>query len=375
MPQMVAPQPQPAPQPQDPVSFDRYEAGDPQPPDPLKNLEAIPDLEPLADVAQPENMSDKANYAFASLKSKVHAERKRAEEFLQKYNALVESTKGFVDEKAAFADALNAKDGEIKQIQDDLGKIELSRSPAFKQKYDSPLEDICAAMAEVLRNNGVEDEQSYNMAYDIMTADPADVPGMIADRPALAQGELVIHARNAQKILADRQTELDDWRNSQAGFDAVAQRQNSIQFAQHMDEMAGKAVQILHSLAPEQGQVPAYAVVDPDFSRTREEKEAQFKQWLSRAPEDQRYAAMLEGFMAPLTYQMLQQTMTENAQLKQALSSRAGLMMPRSVPMAPPAPTPRPAEPPKPADPYAGASVGANDAQTFAGEFLRQMMS
>ena len=374
MPQMVAPQPQPVPQLQDPVSFDRYGVGDPQP-DPLKNLEVIPDLEPLADVAQPENMGDKANYAFASLKSKVHAERKRAEEFLQKYNALVESTKGFVDEKAAFADALNAKDRELKQIQDDLGKIELSRSPVFKQKYDSPLEDICAAMAEVLRNDGVEDEQSYNMAYDIMTADPADVPGMIADRPALAQGELVIHARNAQKILEDRQAELDDWRNSQAGFDAVAQRQNSIQFAQHMDEMAGKAVQILHSLAPEQGQVPAYAVVDPDFSRAREEKEAQFKQWLSRAPEDQRYAAMLEGFMAPLTYQMLQQTTVENMQLKQALSSRAGLMMPRSVPVAPPAPTPRPVEPPRPADPYVGASVGANDAQTFAGEFLRQMMS
>ena len=79
--------------------------------------------------------------------------------------------------------------------------------------------------------------------------------------------------------------------------------------------------------------------------------------------------------MAPLTYQMLQQTTIENMQLKQALSSRAGLMMPRSVPMAPTAPAPRPAEPPKPADPYAGASVGANDAQTFAGEFLRQMMS
>ena len=372
---MVAPQPQPALQPQpQPQPFDRYAAGDPQP-DPLKNLEAIPALEPLTDVAQPENLNDKANYAFAALKSKMHGERKRAEEILQKYNSLVEGTKGFVDEKATFANALNEKDAEIKQLQDDLGRIELSRSPAFREKYDAPLEQINAKIADVLQRNGVDQKVSVDLAYQLMSATPEQLGELIQDKPALAQGEIAIHVRDTQKLISEREAELEDWRNSQAGFDAVAQRQNSVQFAQHMDEMAGKAIQTLQSLAPEQGQVPAYAVVDPDFSRAREEKEAQFKQWLSRAPEDQRYAAMLEGFMAPLTYQMLQQTTVENMQLKQALSSRVGLMMPRSVPMAPTAPAPRPAEPPKPADPYAGASVGANDAQTFAGEFLRQMMS
>lgn len=370
VPPVVVPQPPQAPQPdvQAVSTVDRYSA---QPPsDPLANLEHVADLEPVAEVQQPDNLGEKANYAFASLKSKYHAERKRAEELVAKYNALVDKTKGFVDEKAKFADVLNKKDSEIKQLQDDIGKIELSRSPAFREKYDAKLDAACAKVADVLERNGVAKEAAQEQAYGLLVASPEQLAESVANMPAMAQGEIGIIAREARGILSAREAELADWRKSQAGLEAVSAREGDIRYAQHVAEMADKGIAIIRSLAPDKGQVPAYAVTDPDFAAARDAKEAQFKDWLARAPEEQKFAAMLEGFMAPKTYEMLEQTMRENLALKQALAVRSGLANPKSVsvPYEPPPPPPPKKEQPNPALVH---SVG--DAQSFAAEFMRAM--
>jgi hypothetical protein len=70
---------------------------------------------------------------------------------------------------------------------------------------------------------------------------------------------------------------------------------------------------------PSEQKVPAYQVTDPTFVADREKHEAEFKAWIQEAPVEQQYAAMLEGFMAPKTYEMLAEYARENAELKQAL--------------------------------------------------------
>lgn len=379
-----APTDQPAPQPAAAVPsarpvapaapvqpFDRY-GGPSAVADPLSNLEQLQQPPPLEDVQAPQDMGEKAGHAFAALKARMKEERKRAEEYLGKYNALVDSTKGFVDEKAKFADALNAKDNEIKQLQDDLGKIELSRSPAFREKYDAPLDATCLEIAAVLEQNGVPKDQAQQKAYGIMTTDPAALPDVIADLPSLAQGEISIRARTARKILADREAELAEWRKSQIGLEEVHARENDVRYAQHAAELADKAILDVRALTSTTGQIPAYAVTDKDFAAERDAREAAFKEWFVRAPEDQKVSAMLEGFMAVQTYKMLQQTMVENLQLKQALMSRGSFRNPPAMP-TPSAPPPKPAEP-KPSAPAAyGPATGGADAVGFAREFLEGM--
>lgn len=370
-PAMVTPQ-QKSPEVQVTPVIDRFSAA--PTPDPLSELNPIQAPAPLEDVPAPQDMGEKAGHAFAALKAKMKEERKRAEEYLGKYNALVESTKGFVDEKAKFTDALNAKDKELAQLQEDIGKLELSRSPAFQEKFDAPLNDMCGSIASVLEQNGVTKEDAWQKAYGLITADPADMADAIASLPTLAQGEIGIQARNARKLLADRDAELAEWRKSQIGLEEVASRENDVRYAQHMSEMADRAVEIVKSLTPDAGQVPAYAVTDPEFAAERDQKEQQFKEWLVRAPEEQRVSAMFEGFMAPKTYEMLQQTMLENLQLKQALSNRLGAASPRVTAVPPSAPPPPPPPPPPPENAAFAPAGAATDAVSFASEFFRKSM-
>lgn len=374
-PMVTTPTPTPTPPPAQTVAgpVDRF--GQTQTVDPLSNLEQLAAPPPIEDVPPPQDMGEKAGHAFASLKAKMREERKRAEEYLAKYNALVESTKGFVDEKAKFADALNAKDTEIKKLEDDLGKIELSRSPAFREKYDAPIEQKCLEIAAVLEQNGVPKEEAQQRAYELVSADPGQLADSIASLPTLAQGEIGIAARDARKIMVDREAELTEWRKSQVGLDEVQRRADNVRFAQHAAELADGAIAGLRALTPENGQVPAYAVTDKDFAAERDAREAAFKEWFLRAPEEQKVSAMLEGFMAVKTYEMLQQTMLENIQLKQQLAARYGAAMPRSMPSPETPPPPQPPKQPEQPPAAAAAATSANtDAVAFAAEFMGEML-
>ena len=345
--------------------------------DPLAGLAPAPELPPVVETPEPQNMSDQQNHAFADLRAKMHQSRRMAEEFRDQFNGLVEQTKGFLDEKAAFADQLNKKDEENRQLQEDLGKLELSRSPAFKEKYDTPLEKVCTDIASALQQNGVPQDESFDRAAAIMAADQNQLGELIGNLPTMAQGEVLVHTREAQRLFGERDAELNEWRTSQIGAEAVATRQDAIAVAQRTAALADQAIGILRGLSPDGGLPPAYAVTDADLAKQRDDREAGFKDWLARAPEDVRMSAMLEGYMAPKTYEMLRQTMIENVQLKRLLMSRGSLARPPAAPthvapVAPPAP-PRPPEGPKAYSPVGDTTNAASFTEDFVRKSFAQM--
>lgn len=359
---------QPAPQ---PAPVDRYSA---PPADPLSDLQPLPNLAPEQQIADPQFTSDQQNHAWAALRAQSKANRRAAEEAQRKYNELVESTKGFQSEKSEFASQLNAKDQEISQLQDEIGRMDLSRSPAFRAKYDQKLDAQHAQIMDVLVRNGVNKDQAYDLARDVIVSDPKDVPGMIAQLPTYAQGEVMVFASQAGAILAERERELGDWRNAQAGLEAAAQREGGVQTAQRIQQAADKAIEAFRSLTPETGLAPAYRVTDQQFAADRDAREQQFKAWVGRASEQDRYMAMLEGFMAPKTYEMLDQVMRENMDLKRQLQARGRISAPPVAPAPyapPPPPPPPPQQPAETVDGFARADVSS--AQSFAANLLGAM--
>lgn len=364
--------PAPPQPPAQPAVADRYAQ---QPADPLSTLAPLPEVPNAPDVPTPQNLTDQQNHAFADLRARMTQNRRMAEEYRGKYNELVESTKKFIDEKASFTDQLNQKDERIRQLEDDLGRMDLEKSPAFRERFDTPLEKLCGEIAGVLQQNGVGQDESFAQAEAVMTARPEDLGRLLGTLPTMSQGEILVHVRDAQKLLADRDRELTDWRNSQIGQEAVATRQSAIETAQRVAAMADSAVTILRGLTPEGGLPPAYAVTDREFAADRDAREAAFKEWLARAPEEQKFAAMLEGYMAPKTYEMLRQTMEENLQLRRALQSRQTFSRPPVLPVSP-APAAPPAKPPEPDAPKAFAPAGQpSDAASFAAEFVQQAVA
>jgi len=379
-PQQPAPQPsQVPPQPQgQPDNLDFSNRYGKQDQSATPDLSPLPDLPPETSIETPQNLGDQQNHAFAAMRAAMNASRRAAEEYRAKYNEIVASTQKFKDEKTEFANQLNEKDKRISELEAEIGRSDLSKSPEFREKYDAPITAIRDQVAQILVANGIEQSQATDLSSQILQSDPADVPGLIQNLPTHVQGMIMIHSQNADKLWADRDIALENWKQSADGLAAAASRGSAIVQAQHIGQLADRAIEIVKSMPVDKGAVPAYQVVDPQFAADRDIKERQFKAWVQQAPEEQRYAAMFEGFMAPKTYQMLQQTWLENEQLKNFITTRMRIAVPpmsavRGAAPVPP-PPPAPTTPQVSTDGYSPAESGVT-AQGFAAGLIDNMLS
>jgi hypothetical protein len=370
---------QPQTQPPRPVDFtNRYKAGDPaaQTFDPLSDLQTLPGLPPEQPIAPPQNMNEQQNHSWAAMRAQMNAYRRQAEEHLNKFNRLVESTKKIQEEKTGFGEQLNQKDARIKELEEEIGRTDLSKAPAFREKYDDPLTQVRDDIARTLVDNGYSQDQAVSLAGDVLTADRDQLPQMISELPTHVQGILMVNADRAESLWAERDRALEQWRTSAEGLAAVEARGSALVNAQRIDQLAQSAINVVRRMSATQNAIPAYQVVDPTFVSDREAKEKMFTSWVQQAKDEEKYAAMLEGFMAPKTYEMLENTMRENMELKQALSGRARLVSP---PVYATASTWAPPPPPPPPPPtvrengYEEAGI-INPAQAVAAQIMGQFM-
>jgi len=376
-PPVVPPQP-PTPPPPAPAPIDfsqRYSGQNPE--DPTAQLAEAPALPPEQQVTQPQNLNEQQNHAWAAIRAQSNANRRAAEEYRTKYNQVVELSKKFQDEKAGFAQQLAAKDAEIAKLQDDIGRVDLTRSQAFRDKYDAPIQQVHAEMVTQLKHAGYSEEDADSLSRQVMSTPREQLPDLLKDLPAHMQGILMVKAEAADGLLTARDQAIEDWRTSAEGLAAVQERGAGILTAQHVDKMVQRATEIVHAM-PLSTMPPAYQVTDPVFAADRTAKEQAFRSWVLNAPEEQKYAAMLEGFMAPKTYEMLEQTMRENQQLRSVLMARGRLSAPpvAPAPSVPPAPAPAPAPVPAPTVKDNGFSEapGVHMAEGFVSEVLAPFM-
>lgn len=375
MPLPPAPQPSQLPPGPPPVRDFASRFGGAEVDDPIASLEHLPDLAPEQKIEQPQNLDERQNHAWAAMRAQLSEYRKQAEEFRQKYNGIVDSAKDFQNEKTGFGEKLNQKDARIKELEDEIGKIDLSRSSEFKERYDAPIAKIRDDVSALLIANGYDAEQSNELAKQIVMTESSKVPEMLTNLPNHVQGMIMIHAQNADKLWGEREQALDNWKQSADGLAAVAARASAGLSAQHIAQLAEKAIATAKGLPADQ-LAPAFQVTDDQkFIADRDAQEQKFKAWVQSAPEEQKYVAMFEGFMAGKTYEMLQQTWLENQQLKGLLYQRGRLGTPPVYPTRTAAPQP-PAPPP--AKEQTVATVGAvaasqNDGVEYAQRFMSAM--
>ena len=320
-------------------------------------------------------MSEQQNHAWAGLRAQASANRKAAEESLRKYNELVTQTKKFQEERKEFGEQLNAKDKEIENLRNEIGRIDLSRSPEFQEKYEAPIFNVQQEIINTLVANGMTERDAGSLSEQVLTASEDDFPELVGHLPTHVQGILALKTQEAARLFDARLHALDDWRTSQEGLAAVANRGSALIEAQRRDNLANQAIETLRSM-PISKRVPSYQVTDPVFVADREKHEAEFRSWIQEAPVEQQYAAMLEGFMAPKTYEMLAEYARENAELKQALYSRARanprISSGASAPVAPVAPAPAPAQPSQRANGFTVQEAPGVTANSWVKDMFRQ---
>lgn len=378
---VVAPQLQPAPPPQ-PVSQQVPAQPAPQPPvyqasgDRFSGVPPQEAPQPLAEIPAEQNIQLPANtpenvgHAFAASRAEARNYRRLAEQLRSQLEAEREKAAGGSEKEAQLAREINDWQQKYNQLEDRLGKMDLSQSREFRDKYDTPISKIHAEIADVLVANGVQQADAKARAEDIMLAD--DPSEMLANLMPTAQGMIMYKLKDAQALWAQRDQALKEWRQTQQGLAEVSVRDNYVASAQRRAELADKAFEKLAQIAP------TVQWSDPDYVPRRDEAISKAKAWYQQAPEDQIAAAAMEGFMAPFAYEEIQRLSAQVHELQGQLAGRARVSAPPVSPYFPSAPLvqPPPPPPPKPGTPEQPWTPNDTvDGQTRAAGLISAMLA
>lgn len=347
-PQVPAPAPQPVVQPTVDITA-RY--ADPQSP----NTPAIiPDIPQEQNIQLPENSPESVGRAFAASRAEARQYRQLAESLRQQLTD-AEARRGEFDRQSADLNAELAKERErAKGLEDELGRLDLTRSTEFQAKFDKPLQDIEGQVYQTLLSNGYDQDNAAAAARQVVMAQSLDELGdLMQNLPDVVRGQLAYKFSEADKLWAARQQALNEWQTTSAGLEAASTRDRAAEAAHRRSELASGALERLSTT------VAPMVWNDPAFAEYRAENEAKAKAWLGQAPEPQVAAAALEGMLvAPFAYKLIEGLSAEVLKLRSALDARHRAASPTVAPyyVSPPVPA-APSRPAVPTTPLGNSVV------------------
>lgn len=347
-PQVPPPAPQPVVQPQVDITA-RY--ADPQSP----NTPAIiPDIPQEQNIQLPENSPESVGRAFAASRAEARQYRQLAESLRQQLTD-AEARRGEFDKQSADLNAELAKERErAKGLEDELGRLDLTRSTEFQAKFDKPLQEIEGQVYQTLLSNGYDQDNAAAAARQVVMAQSLDELGdLMQNLPDVVRGQLAYKFSEADKLWAARQQALNEWQTTSAGLEAASTRDRAAEAAHRRSELASGALERLSTT------VAPMVWNDPAFAEYRAENEAKAKAWLGQAPEPQVAAAALEGMLvAPFAYKLIEGLSAEVLKLRSALDARHRAASPTVAPyyVSPPVPA-APSRPAVPTTPLGNSVV------------------
>lgn len=316
---------------------------------------SVPDIPPeRTDIALPQDGDQGAvGRAFAASRAEARQYRQLAEQLKAKLLDAGRIKDESSSKVAELTEELTAGQDRIKALENEIGQLDLQRSPEFVARYDTPIADVRDQIADQLvRGSGMTQSEASQLAFDIIDARTSeDAQNLVADLPVAVQGMALYKYAEADKLLRERAEALDEWRTTQAGLAQVSQREAPVLDAEHRQKMCdtgfGRVAKVVQFWD------------DPAFVEWRASEADKVKAWFSRAPEDQVVTAAIEGaLVAPFAYAQIAQLQEKLAQAQHALEARSRVSSPPispyfwSAPVAPP-----------PAPPAATAQQATEDSQ------------
>ena len=308
------------PMPQQPVSPDGFAArfAVPSPDNPAET--PIPEVPPEQQVRLPEGAPDNVGHAFAAARAETRRYRQLAEDMRRQLEAERAERDTFSKKEADLARQLTDAQRKYSELEDKLGRIDLTQSKDFQDKYDVPLQAVQDDIAKALVDNGIRSGDAESLAREIMLAD--DPTSMMSELPAVTQGMIMYKLREANGLWAGREQALNEWRSTQAGLAEVSSRDGAVVNSQRRAELADVAFERIRPKAP------TLQWDDPDYNPRRDAAIEKAKAWYQQAPDDQVAAAAMEGFMAPFAYEVIDNLAAKVRDLQDQLAGRRQLASP-----------------------------------------------
>ena len=334
--QPPAPPPPPAPQ----TLADRYSGQQP-----VQQDAPIPDIPQEQQITLPQDENDRSGigHAFAASRAESRQYRQLAEQFKQRLEAAAAEKAKFLEEKAALEKQILDGQTKAKSLEDQIGKLDLERSPAFQDKYDKPVLAIRDQLAQEFERNGLKPDDAANLANSVLNANTVDeVPELLASLPNAVQGMAIYKWQEATGLFNQRDQALTEWRQTQTGLEQVNGKEAAVMTAQRRQELCDTGFDRVSKV------VTFWS--DPAFDKYRQAQEGNVKAWYSQASDDQLAAAAIEGaLVAPFAYAQIEALQNLVAELQGRLQGHTRLASPPvapyfsgSQPPPPPPPAPKP---------------------------------
>ena len=322
----------------------------PTTPVPAADGEPKVEIPPDTPVDAPEEIqsNEKAKSAWEIIRDRERQSRHAAEE-LQRQLAEARKQAGAVaDERQQFAEELRSKDERIRQLEEDLGKLDLAHRPEFRRQYDEPMAEVADEFRAALSAAAELDDAALDdTAGKLLTVSDSEFNRLVAQLDAAAQGSLWDKRRRFRELDLARSHAVQEWRSTQDGIAKVDEQEQVARRAQRMSELADGAIEFTQRTMP-RDQRPS-VLAESTYAADVANADRQFKSFMQVANEEELARVAYQGFLVPVMQRQVAYLAEALESMQDAYYKLRGAGAPPALPMrtqaAPPPPPPPPANP------------------------------
>lgn len=190
-----------------------------------------------------ERFSDrKQREAFVKERASHKEARQRLQELTQKVNELSSKAQD-AEQLVEIRKQLEARDAEAKRLEAEIAKIDLSRSPEFRKRYDDRLNQLGRRMVDALAAEGVPAEEASRLVRGLVAERRPSARESALDEAAPSlKGTLLAFLTQFDETAQERQTALDKAKETAAAIGEAESRARLAAMAGQVDSAADKAV-------------------------------------------------------------------------------------------------------------------------------------
>ena len=322
----------------------------PTTPAPTADGEPKVEIPPDTPVDAPEEIqsNERAKSAWEIIRDRERQSRHAAEE-LQRQLADARKQAGAVaDERQQFAEELRNRDERIRQLEEDLGKLDLAHRPEFRRQYDEPMAEVANEFRSALSASAELDDAALDdTAGKLLTVSDSEFNRLVAQLDAAAQGSLWDKRRRFRELDLARSHAMQEWRSTQDGIAKVDEQEQVARRAQRMSELADGAIEFTQRTMP-RDQRPS-VLAEATYATDVANADRQFKSFMQVANEEELARVAYQGFLVPVMQRQVAYLAEALESMQDAYYKLRGAGAPPALPMrtrsAPPPPPPPPPNP------------------------------
>jgi len=156
------------------------------------------------------------------------------------------STKEEAEKLKAEVDASKKR---IEELENDLGKIDLTRSSSFREQYDDKINTIGGRMVEILSKEGVEQPEAIGFVRQLLSEQKQSVRERLIDdmAPGL-KGTLSALTIQIDEVVQKRNAAIENWKATTAALEETEARSKVAKITGKVDEIVTSAVDQVRKL-------------------------------------------------------------------------------------------------------------------------------